>query len=383
MNTQTIPAHTQGAPGTSAYEVPLFETIDLFEAGQGGYITGRVPVMTSFGNGVVLAAWEARRGDAAGYAGDWDDNDILMRRSEDGGKTWGPSSVLGDGGVLPAHNTNFLIDAEGTLHVFFFVNYQHAFHCVSRDQGRTFSAPQAITSVFEEFHRDYLWNVIAAGPGHGIVTRKGRMIVPVWLSNGGRKHRPSVLSSIYSDDLGKTWQRGEIVPPKLVNMNETTGIELEDGTILFNIRSEDRAFRRALSRSPDGAKEWSQPVHDNALKEPICMGNLLRYNFADGKEPGRVLFCNPDNDVYTGKYGPSWDGNKDRVNLTLKMSLDDGATWPISRVIDPGIAGYCDLAREADGTIYVIYERGGVNDSMWKNRYVTFVRTNLAWLQGG
>lgn len=361
---------------------PIFESTELFHTGDQGYLTGRIPVLTRAANGALLAAWEARPGDANGLAGDWEDIDVLFRRSEDDGATWTPIAKLADGGVLPAHNTNLIVDAEGTIHLLFFINYAYAFHSTSNDHGRTFSAPKEITAVFREFHSEYLWNVIAAGPGHGVVTRAGRIVVPVWLSNGGKHHRPSVAAAIYSDDCGRTWHRGGIVPPKLPNMSETAAVELEDGSVLFNVRSEDRAHRRAFSRSSDGGQSWSQPALDRQLKEPICMGNLLRLNFADPslETRGRIIFCNPDNDVYTGKFGPSWNGNKDRTNLTLKMSFDDCGTWPVSRVIDAGIAGYCDLAHNGNETIYVLYEKGGVNDSMWVNRSISFVRLNIAWL---
>ncbi|MFA6959175.1 MAG: sialidase family protein [Opitutaceae bacterium] len=359
---------------------PGFESIDLFQTGEQGYFTNRIPVLTRAADGTLLAAWEARMGDA----GDWGDIDILMRRSEDGGSTWEPVVKLADGGALPAHNTNLIVDVEGTVHLLFFINYAFALHATSKDHGRTFSQPKDITAVFQAFQSEYLWNVIAAGPGHGVVLRNGRIVVPVWLSNGGKHHRPSVAASIYSDDHGRTWQRGGIVPPKLPNMNETTGVELEDGSVLFNIRTEDRAHRRATARSADGGKTWSAPVLDRVLKEPICMANMLRLNFADpvAETPGRILFCNPDNDIYTGKFGPSWNGNKDRTHLTLKMSYDDGTTWPVSRVIDPGIAGYCDLAHDGGETIYVLYEKGGVNNSMWVNRAICFARISTSWLTG-
>ncbi|MDR1282701.1 MAG: glycoside hydrolase [Opitutaceae bacterium] len=374
--------YNTGSRRTDGGVRPFFESVDLFHAGEMGYASGRIPALTHVRDGVLLAAWEARRGGADGFPGDWVDIDIMMRRSEDGGATWSPVTPLADGGILPAHNTNLVVDAEGTVHLVFFINYAHAFHAISRDCGRTFGTPRDITPVFQEFQEDYLWNVIAAGPGHGLVTRAGRILLPVWLSNGGKKHRPSVVSSIYSDDCGRSWRRGEIIPPKLSNMSETTGVELENGEILFNIRSEDRACRRALSRSMDGATNWSQPALDKVLREPVCMGNMLRLDFADHRtgDPGRVLFCNPDNETWSGKYGPSWDGNKDRLNLTLRMSFDDCATWPVSRVVDAGIAGYCDLAHDGHENIYILYEKGGVDNSMWINRSVAFVRLNTAWL---
>ena len=111
------------------------------------------------------------------------------------------------------------------------------------------------------------------------------------------------------------------------------------------------------------------------------MANVIRYNFKTGDQPGRILFSNPDNLEYSGKFGPSYDKNRDRVNLTIKMSLDDGNTWPISRVLEPGISAYSDLAIAGDGSILCLYERGGVNNVMWDTRYVTLARFNLEWLR--
>lgn len=363
---------------SAASEIEGFGLIDLFEAGASGYQTCRIPVLLRTPSGALIATCEARK-----HWGDWADIDILIRRSEDGGKTWSPASVLADGGVLPASNSNLLLDAQGRVHFVYFVNYQHAFHCVSTDNGKTFGTPVAITDVLHEFQRDYLWNVAAAGPGHGLLMRSGRMILPVWLSNGGKRHRPSIVTSIFSDDNGRTWQRGEMVPPLLANMSETAAVELENGAVLFNIRSEDRSHRRAVSVSPDGARGWSRPALDPTLKEPVCMGNILRLNFASDGNPGRIIFCNPDSDIHTGSVGESWDNNKDRVNLTLRLSRDDGKTWSSSLVIDPGISGYCDLAFDGDDAVYVLYERDGVDGSMWVNRYISLATISLRALETG
>lgn len=361
---------------TSTSSPSTFHRQDLFEGGTGGYRTCRIPVLTATPGGSLLAICEARKD-----WGDWSDIDILMRRSADGGKTWSESQIIADGGPLPTHNANLAVDALGRIHVFYIINYQSVFQATSTDDGVTFGAPRQITPTFQEFQSDYLFNIIGVGPGHGLVLRNGRIVLPVWLSNGGRRHRPSIVTSIVSDDHGGSWQRGELVPPLLPNMSETTAVELEDGSVLFNIRSEDRAHRRAICRSPDGATNWSKPVFDDALKEPVCMGQLLRLNFASPGTPGRVLFCNPDNDVYTGNFGQSWDNNKDRVNLTVKLSEDDCATWPVSRTLDPGISSYCDLAVLPDGTICVLYEREGFDNSMWVTRYVSLARFDLSWLR--
>src|SRR6516162_4603044 len=63
---------------------PRLEKTDLFEAGKGGHKLYRIPGIVATAKGSILAYCEARK-----YSGlDWDDIEILMRRSADGGKTW-------------------------------------------------------------------------------------------------------------------------------------------------------------------------------------------------------------------------------------------------------------------------------------------------------
>jgi len=50
--------------------------------------------------------------------------------------------------------------------------------------------------------------------------------------------------------------------------------------------------------------------------------------------------------------------------------------------LEPGVSAYSDLAAGRDGTIYCLYERDGVNGSMWDPRYVTLARFSLDWLTG-
>jgi len=352
--------------------------VDLFEARTGGYFTYRIPGIVATKGGTLLAWVEARKTGT----GDWEDIDVLLRRSHDGGTTWDAPRVIADADDKPVHNAVAITDSKsGTVHFLYCVNYARAYYMKSEDDGATFSKPVEITSVFESFQSKFLWNVIATGPAHGLQLRNGRLVVPVWLSNGGKRHRPSAVGVIYSDDQGGTWKAGDLVPNTLINMNETTAVELEDGSVMFNIRSEDREHRRAISVSRDGVHKWSPPVFQSEQLEPVCMANLLRLNWKTADQPGRILFSNPDNLLYSGKHGLSYDQNRDRVNLTIKMSLDDGKTWPISRVLEPGVSAYSDLTQSADGMVYCCYEREGVDGSMWDTRYVTVARFRPAWVE--
>lgn len=377
------------------------EKIDLFEAGQGGYALYRIPGIVVTAKGTVLAYCEARRSDK----GDWGPIDILMRRNEDGGRTWGPRQTIvhveGDQPVNPvaaaqnldrpgdntANNPVAIADMQtGAVHFLYCLEYMRCFHMRSDDEGATWSPPVEITATFEKFRPEYDWKVIATGPAHGIQLQrgahKGRLVVPIWMSlgTGGHAHRPSVTATIHSDDGGKSWRRGDIAIPDAPPVrypNETVAVELSDGRVMLNARSESDAHRRIITTSPDGATGWSSPRFDDALLEPICMGSIVR---ADDRH---IVFANPHNlSRKDGKEAPG--KSRDRINVSVKLSEDDGATWPTSRLLEEGFSGYSDLAATRDGTVLCFYERGATDGAnIYKTGRLTVARFNLAWLVDG
>jgi sialidase-1 len=345
--------------------------------------------------GSVLAWCEARKRPAGGS--DWDDIRILLRRSTDDGKTWSPPRSIVDvpgpktknpvslrlKGVdreaVTYNNPVLIADRDGTVHMLFCLEYMRCFYQRSEDDGLTWNEPAEITRTFEGFKKDYPWAVLATGPDHGIQLRTGRLIVPIWLSTGtgGNAHRPSVTATITSDDRGETWRPGEIAVPcteEWINPNETVAVELADGRVMLNVRSESRAHRRLVTVSPDGVSRWSTPRFDDALLEPICMGGIVRYDHG-GKS--LILFSNPQNlDRQDGKAEPG--KGRDRKNLSVKASRDEGQTWGINKTIEPGPSMYSDLAVTKAGTILCFYGRG-TNPGFAGDR-LTLARLNLEWL---
>jgi len=363
-------------------------------------------VMTPLADGVLVpvrlgpygamlfrsATAEARREGS----GDWGDNDVLLRRSLDGGRTWEkPRLVVAQKTYGPGPISNFVMLGErgsGTVHALFCYDYRRVFHLRSEDDGATFSAPVEITPALEEFRRDYPWKVIATGPAHGTQLRSGRFVVPAWMSDGSGKemgkgklgHRPSVVSLIYSDDRGRSWRCGDIVcrnDARFRNPSETVMVELADGRVLFNIRSESKENRRLVSISRDGVRGWSEPRFDPALLEPVCMASLLRASWPEGGQRSRILFANPDN-LENELVKPGGSLAHDRKRLTVKMSYDECRTWPVSKVLEPGPSGYSDLAMLPDGTVLCIYECGML-DNMTLTKSITLARFNLEWLTEG
>jgi sialidase-1 len=392
--------------GPSNAAEPLLEKIDLFEAGKDGYALYRIPGIVVTAKGTVLAYCEARL-----TTSDWATIDIVLRRSTDGGKTWQPRMKVADvpgpkeknpvavakkvskSSDVTYNNPVAFADRDGTVHMLYCLEYMRCFYIRSDDDGQTWSPPVEITKAFDAFRPKYDWKVIATGPAHGIQLRSGRLVVPVWISTGtgGNAHRPSVTATIYSDDHGKTWQAGDIAVPDTKDWifpNETVIVELADGRVMLNVRSESLAHRRLVTISPDGATQWSTPKFDDALLEPICMASIVRVSGGPanrGSQTGksRIAFANPHN-LARADQKAAQGKSRDRKNLSVKLSYDEGQTWPINKTLEASWSGYSDLAALADGTILCFYERGSTDGkSSTRTDRLTVARFNLEWLTSG
>ncbi|MEY3457912.1 MAG: hypothetical protein RL215_1069 [Planctomycetota bacterium] len=340
---------------------------DLFVAGEHGIALYRIPGIVVTKAGTVLAYCEARRNSRS----DWGEIEVQLRRSTDGGLTWSaPQTIAHRGDRIQGQSGNAVADAEqtvnnpvaivdrvtGAVEFLYCVNYARCFSIRSTDDGVTWSNPVEITAAFEAFRPQCNWKVLATGPGHGIQLRSGRLVVPVWLAYGKvRDHHPSVTATIFSDDHGKTWQAGDIAVPDqgaFNDPNETIAAELSDGRVLLIARSESTPNRKLVLTSPNGATEWTTPRFHPQLLEPICMASVL--SIPD--KPGLLVFSNPAtvglNDQ--GQERPNSRGRREQ--LTLRLSRDDGVTWPVSRVLEPGRSAYSDLAALPDGTILCFCE---------------------------
>ena len=362
---------------------PSLEKIDLFEGKTGGFELYRIPGIVVTTKGTALAYCEARSDAKA----DWGEIEVQMSRSTDGGRTWSepkqiahrgeriegnPHKPVGGEHEQTVNNPAAIVDAQtGAVHFLYCINYARCFYMRSDDDGLTFTKPVEITASFEGFRPKCDWKVLATGPGHGIQIRSGRLVVPVWLAYGKTgDHGPSMAGTIFSDDHGKTWRAGDIAAPnegEFKTPNETSAAELSDGRVMLNSRSASQASRRLITISADGATGWSTPVFDAALWEPICMASLIS---VPGK-PGALLFSNPHSLKFDadGKEMPG--GRGERKNLSIKLSRDDGKTWPVSKTLEAGTSAYSDLAVLPDGTVLCFYER---------DKRITVARITPGWL---
>ncbi len=347
---------------------PLLAKTDVFPAGMNGIARYRIPGIVTTQKGTALAYCEARKNNA----GDWGEIELHLRRSTDGGRTWLPSQPIAHQGERiegnphkqaggeheqTVNNPVAILDREtGFIEFLYGINYARCFSMRSTDDGLTWSKPVDITASFEPFRKYYDWKVIATGPGHGIQIKSGRLVVPIWLAYGKTgDHGPSAAATIYSDDHGKTWKAGGLAVPNggaFSNPNETMLAELSDGRVMLVSRSASKANRKIITIGPDGAAGWSKPFFHDQLWEPVCMASIVVHPSL----PGTLLFSNPHR-LGLDKAGKEIPGGRGkRENLSIKLSRNDGQTWPVSKTLEPAPSAYSDLAVLPGGDILCLYE---------------------------
>lgn len=319
----------------------------LWTSGEGAH-TYRIPAIVKTTKGTLLAFCEARR-QGRGDAGDID---LVARRSTDGGLTWSDTRTIWDDAGNTCGNPCPVVDqTTGTVHLLLTWNRgddresdicngtskdtRRVFVARSSDDGLTWSQPEEITASVKKPE----WTWYATGPGNGIQLANGRLIVPC-----DHKTAPPggyFSHAIFSDDHGRSWQLGGIVPCD--RANECAVAELPDGLLLMNMRNADPEKRhRLVATSDDGGLSWSEARPDLALPEPICQASLVSL------DKGDLLFANPGN-------------MQTRSQLTLRLSQDRGKTWNTARILASGPAAYSSLVQIDGETIGCLYEGGTDN----------------------
>ena len=326
----------------------------IFKSGSEGYNTFRIPSIITTDSGVVLAFAEGRKNSSS----DSGDIDLVLKRSTDGGKTWGDLIVIRDDSTNVCGNPSPVIDRK-TGKIFLLstwnrgddteseiinmtsVDTRRVYVMNSIDEGLSWSKPIEITDKVKKPN----WTWYATGPVHGIQIRegskKGRMIIPCDHIEANTKKYYSHI--IYSDDGGSSWNIGGTTPQDQVN--ECSVAEIGKGKLILNMRNYDRTqMNRKISISNDYGESWGDIYDDKALVEPICQASILRYSFK-GYGRNDLLFINPA------------DKNK-RLNMTLRLSNDLGRTWKAEFLLHEGPSAYSDITKLRNGNVGCLFEAG-------------------------
>ena len=352
-------------------EVGLPQSQALFISGTDGVATYRIPGLAVTNHEVVVAIADRRydRGQ------DLPNNiDIVMRRSKDSGVTWSDIQILVDfPGAAGGGDASLLVDRETNRLWMFYVHGAegigtktsqpgfgedtlrlHLKH--SDDDGATWSDYRDITAEV----KDPAWKAVWSSPGRGYQDRAGRLYFPLSHSTDD----DSFSNYIVSDNHGETWDMSAAAGSG--GVNESMLIERADGSLMANMRSGDGTNYRAIAYSYDRAQRWCGFHHHTQLIEPECQACMIWYTtVSDGADRNRLLFSNP--------------AATDRRRMTVRLSYDEGDTWPIEKVLHEGPTAYSCMAILPDGTIGILYERG--EDRPYET--VTFAKFGLAWVTDG
>tara|TARA_R110002050_G_scaffold133134_7_gene255480 strand:- start:79 stop:1239 length:1161 start_codon:yes stop_codon:yes gene_type:complete len=324
----------------------------IFEGGKEGYQCFRIPAVVTTVKGAILAFAEGRKNGCS----DTGSIDLVMKRSTDGGDTWGKLEVLWHdegntcgnpspvvdrttGDIFLLSTWNLGEDHESEIIAQKSKDTRRVFVLKSENDGKSWSRPVEITTDVKLPN----WTWYATGPGSGIQILGGKYKDRLVIASD---HIEAVTKkyyshTIFSDDHGATWELGGSTP--LDQVNECEVVELSDHRLLLNMRNYDRQMSsRQLAYSDDGGESWKDMYHHESLIEPICQASTLRFDFM-----GQVyiLFANPA-DI------------KNRINMTLRLSSDDGKSWPIEKQIFPGPSAYSDLTARDGESLGILYEGG-------------------------
>jgi len=355
--------------------------------------TYRIPGLTTSKIGALLAIYDVRRESARDLQGNID---IGISRSTDGGTSWEPMKIAldrGEWGELP-QKFNGISDAcilvnEQNNDIFIAglwmygvldkngkwieglnensSNWEHQWKgygsqpgldvkqtcqflvTKSTDDGRTWSEPINLTQMCKK-EEWWLW---APAPGHGITLNDGTLVFPTQ----GRDESGESFSNItWSKDGGTSWHTSN---PASKGTTENMVVQLGDGSIMLNARdgknkgNTSSTNGRVINTSIDFGENWT--VHSTsrgALIESGCMASLHKHVYTEnGEKKSILLFSNP-----SSKTG--------RNHMTIKVSFDDGASWPEKNwiTLDEGSGrGYSCLTSIDERAIGILYEGSQAN----------------------
>ena len=400
---------------------PFFEESLVWDVKEGGYDTHHVYGFAVTKKGTVLAFSEGRE-KAKDDAGP---KDQLLKRSTDGGRTWGKEILIErkDGAYWNANghpgvketwtNCAPVVDhITGKIFYFYALNdfdqrkgrqrVTKVFYKISADDGLTWSDRVEITDLLnvkkdgspnkdengnwilneDGFPSDYLGRAMhMPGPGHGIQASDGRLILQLWNRTSVRntiEKRLYGVTIIYSDDHGETWQFGGFVHEGKAGMNESRLMELENRRFYVNARwaMGGLAYRMVSTSLDSTLDKWSTPIQETQLPKSVTVdAGMIRLTHSSKYNKSRILWSKSNDFIER----PGAHAHTYRNSMTVFMSYDEAQTWPLRKLIDPGWANYCDLAALEDKTILLLWAKG----TSFEQQKVVCSRFNVEWLTDG
>ena len=344
-----------------------------------GVHTHRIAAIATTPKGTLLCVYDLRRRARRDLQ---EDIDIGLLRSTNGGQSWEPQRVImdmGEYGGLPQEQNGcsdpgIIVDpttgevfvtavwthgrpgthqwSKGGSEPGFEIGVTSQFMMVrSQDDGKSWSKPENLTRKLKKEE----WILFAPSPQQGIALPDGTLIMPTQGRDGQDRHFSNLT---ISRDHGKSWT---VTPAASYGNTECQAVQLGDGSIMLNCRTERPTKFRTVAVTKDLGQTWRpHKTNRNTLIEPNCNGSTLRFDYSENGERKHVLlFANPHTQTR-------------RDYHTIQVSFDDGLTWPEENrlLLDEFLgAGYPSLTRVDDEHVGIVYEGSPAN--------LTFERVSL------
>jgi sialidase-1 len=393
-------AATAVSPAAQAATAAHSELL-LFDGGGSESLNGityhsfRIPSLLRTKSDTLLAFVEGR----ASANKDYGNINLLYKRSTNNGATWSSlSEVVGAGQGTWGNPTAVVDQSNGKIWLFMSWNpagysqngdpgtakitaweHRKVYVSSSIDDGLTWSTPADLTETLKPKTKadGSVWSWDAVGPGVGIQTSTGRLVIPATNRN------------IYSDDHGATWRVALITNSSTGAIQEETSegtvLQLTDGRLMRNDRAVGPVWeisaRRWVARGTiEGGFDAFAP--DATLLDPPAEASILRYNT---DSPTRIVFLNSASTLT-------------RTKMNVRISYDEARTWPVHRFLSdaplpawPGLGtasvaegGYSSMAKTADFFVGALVEvNENTADSSTSHRSIVFRKFNLPWMLNG
>jgi sialidase-1 len=358
----------------------------VFGANQEGHAIYRIPSVIVLPNGELLAIAEGR----VNGSNDYGDVNLVLKKSKDQGLTWSGLKLLVDHGGFQAGNPAPVVDLfdpqypEGVVYVFFNTGNHHEYnirmnegvrevwYVRSTDMGNSWEIPVNITQQVHKvnnpkFNPAYQdpedWRHYANTPGHAFQFQegpyKGRIYVAANHSQGPPQDGFTDYQAhgFFTDDHAKSFKISSSIP--IPGSNESIAAELSNGRMIMSIRNQKGDIRqRILAFSEDGGESWKEVYFDPQLPDPVCQGSIL----AIGKYNGKTVLA------HSNAADP-----KNRDNLTIRISKDEGKNWTESILVDKSVdptssswTAYSDLVKLDEQHLGILYERNNYTEIIFK-----------------
>ena len=359
-----------GEAKTQPQASPVFQA-KIDKNGGFQYQNYREPVVVKTASGRLVVGCHA--GNRQGWP-ERSGQDLVVRYSDDSGKTWSPPVVAAEHGNYSAQSPGLVYDAEKNRLLFLYVTYNWDYTLVGKGRGEKYTAPiyQKMHEEGKSFLNAYMvysddegqtWSKpkditsmtggtahFGASEGRQLMLgkHKGRLILA-----GGKDRSMDASGNVInktigvwmSDDHGKTWAFSKIRTPKEItsvrNIScEARVSELPNGDLIYHMRS--RSTGRQIAFSKNGGKSWTETKQAKELVSAQCNGSMLTLSDDQGK-PTHTVLC-------------SLPRNRRRADGVIYVSNDGGKTWPIVKGIVPGAFAYSAIVQIDAKTIGLFYE---------------------------